>query len=186
MGSHEPVGIFYGWWRGDRLPDITSPAGLLIERLDDEQTTPAVPTLDPGEAATWRAQGHRLYIARIGAEITGHGWAATKTASIGEIGVAMQLAPNERYLWGFVTEPTWRGQSIYPAIIQAILRDETNADRFWIGHDADNHPSARGVLKAGFTPVGAAYGGDDGVLRYERYGDDDRAKSAQVLLGMPS
>ncbi|HEX5167236.1 MAG TPA: GNAT family N-acetyltransferase [Thermomicrobiales bacterium] len=182
MGGHEPVGIFYGWWRGDELPDITPPAGLLIERLDDP---PSSPTLDSAEAATLRAEGHRLYVARIDTAITGHGWAATRTASIGEVGARMQLARNERYLWGFVTSPEWRGQNIYPALIQAILRREADADRFWIGHDADNHPSARGVLKAGFTPVGAAYVGDDGVLHYARYGEDERERAAQALLGMP-
>lgn len=184
--GHEPFGIFYGWWRGDSLPPLEWPTGLTTERLDNEQPAPAVETLDPAEAATLRGEGHRLYIARIGTAIVGYGWAATATASIGELGVEMRLAPDERYLWGFVTLPAWRGRGIYPALIQAMLRREADAVHFWIGHDVGNDASARGILKAGFTPVGEAYRDADGALRYARSGDDERARAAQNLLGMPS
>ena len=107
-------------------------------------------------------------------------------ASIGELGVEMRIAPNERYLWGLVTLPDWRGQGIYPVLIQAMLRQEADADRFWIGHDVGNDASARGILKAGFVPVGEAYRDADGTLRYARHRDDERARAAQVLLEMPS
>jgi GNAT superfamily N-acetyltransferase len=161
------------------------PAGLAAERLNDEQPTPVVETLDPAEAAALRQQGHRLYVVRIGSEIVAYGWAATTTASIGELGVEMRIAPNERYLWGFVTLPDWRGQGIYPALIQVMLRTEADVDRFWIGHDIGNDASASGILKAGFVSVGEAYRGCDGSLRYARSGDDARARAAQALLGMP-
>src|SRR5688500_19003134 len=97
--GREPFGIFYGWWRGDPLPPLALPAGLTTERLTDEQPTRIVETLDPSGAMTLRHDGHRLYIARIDDEVVGYGWAATATASIGELGVEMRLAPNERYLW---------------------------------------------------------------------------------------
>ncbi|MGH9176090.1 MAG: GNAT family N-acetyltransferase, partial [Vicinamibacterales bacterium] len=87
-------------------------------------------------------------------------------------------------LWGFVTVPAWRGQGIYSALLQAILCGEA-ADRFWIGHDIGNTASARGILKAGFTSVGAAVQCADGVLRYRRASDDERSRAAQALLGMP-
>jgi GNAT superfamily N-acetyltransferase len=183
--ERETFGIFYGWWRGDPLPSLETPAGLMTERLDDEQPTPVIETLDPAEADALRKQAHRLYVARIGGEIVACGWAATTTASIGELGIEMRIAPNERYLWGFVTLPEWRGQSIYPVLIQAMLRQEADADRFWIGHDIGNDASASGILNAGFVPVGEAYRSEDGSLRYARSGDDERARAAQTLLGMP-
>ena len=183
--ERDTFGIFYGWWRGDPLPPLETPDGFAADRLTDEQATPVVETLDPAEADTLRQQGHRLYLARIGAEIVAYGWAATKSASIGELGVEMQIAPNERYLWGFVTLPDWRGQGIYPALLQAMLRMEADAGRFWIGHDIGNDASASGILKAGFVPVGEAYRSEDGSLRYARSGDDERARAAQALLGMP-
>jgi GNAT superfamily N-acetyltransferase len=184
--ERDRFGIFYGWWRGDPLPTIETPDGLTIERLDDEQSTPAIEALDPTEADGLRQQGHRVYLARIGDDIVAHGWAATTTASIGELGVEMRIAPNERYLWGFVTLPDWRGQGIYPALIQAMLRQEADADRFWIGHDVGNDASASGILKAGFVRVGEAYRSSGGSLRYARSGDDERARAAQALLGMPT
>jgi GNAT superfamily N-acetyltransferase len=183
--ERDTFGIFYGWWRGDPLPQLVEPAGLATGRLVNDQPTPVVETLNPADADALRQRGHRLYLARIGAEIVAYGWAATKTASIGELGVEMRIAPNERYLWGFVTLPDWRGRGIYPALIQAILRHEADADRFWIGHDVGNGASASGILKAGFVPVGEAYQGEDGILRYARSGDDERARAAQALLRMP-
>lgn len=185
MATRETFGIFYGWWRGDALPEIVRPADLAIERLDDERSIPAIDALDPVDAANLLQQGHRLYVARIDGRVVGHGWAATQTAAIGELSVVMRLGPNERYLWGFATHLDWRGQGIYPALIQTILRREV-ADRFWIGHDAGNESSASGILRAGFVPVGEAYRGRDGALRYARYGDDERARAGQALLGMPS
>lgn len=183
--ERETFGIFYGWWRGDPLPSLEEPDGFEADRLADDQPTPVVETLDPAETADLRRQGHRLYVARIGPEIVACGWAATKSASIGELGVQMRIAPNERYLWGFVTLPDWRGQGIYPALIQAMLRQEAYAGRFWIGHDIGNDASASGILKAGFVPVGEAYRDAGGSLRYARSGDDERARAAQALLGMP-
>ncbi|HYI13974.1 MAG TPA: GNAT family N-acetyltransferase [Thermomicrobiales bacterium] len=183
--ERETFGIFYGWWRGDPLPTLAMPDGVVASRLGNEQQAPVVETLDPAEAAILRQQGHRLYVALIGSEIVAYGWAATTTASIGELGVEMRIASNERYLWGFVTLPNWRGQGIYPALIQAMLRQEADADRFWIGHDVGNDASASGILKAGFVPVGEAYRNGDGSLRYARSGDDERSRAAQALLEMP-
>ena len=183
--ERDTFGIFYGWWRGDPLPPLETPAGLVTTWLSDDQPTPTVETLDPAESEDLRQQGHRLYVALFCAEIVAYGWAATTTASIGELGVEMRIAPNERYLWGFVTLPEWRGRGIYPALIQAMLRQETDADHFWIGHDAGNDASSSGILKAGFVPVGEAYRDAEGSLRYARSGDDGRALAAQALLGMP-
>jgi hypothetical protein len=180
----EPFGNFYCWQRGDPLPLVEPPAGLKIERAADASPLPRVLDFDPSEVEELRRDGHRLYVGRIQNRIVGHGWVATRTASIGELGVEMRLAVDERYLWGFVTIPDWRGRNVYPALLQAILSQE-DADRFWIGHDVGNTASASGILKAGFVPVGTAYLGRDGVLRYARAGDDERARAAQALLGMP-
>ncbi len=182
--ARKTFGIFYAWWRGDNLPLIVPPPGLITSRLADEPV-PVVDGIDQTEAAVLQRDGHRLYIARLGSEIVGYGWAATMTASIGELNVEMRLAPNERYLWGLVTLPAWRGRGIYPLLIQAILSGETDADRFWVGHDVGNDASASGILKAGFVPVGEAYQATDGSLLYARFGDDERARAAQALLGMP-
>ncbi len=63
----------------------------------------------------------------------------------------MALTPSDRALWDFVTFEAWRGRGIYPLLLQAILRTEqSEAERFWIGHRADNDASKRGILKAGF------------------------------------
>jgi GNAT superfamily N-acetyltransferase len=179
-------GIFYGWWRGDPLPALEDLAGLTIERLKDDRPPPLTRGLAPNTVATEQAAGHQLYVATIAGEVVGWGWVATRTAAIGELGVRMHLAPDERYLWGFETLPEWRGRGIYTALLQTILREDQTANHFWIGHNAGNAPSARGILAAGFTPVGEAFEDPSGALHYARYGDDERARAAEALLGMPA
>jgi len=186
QAERETFGIFYGWWRGDPLPPLDPAPGVTTARIGTTEPAPAADGLDADEVATLRQQGHRLYVARIDGAVAGWGWVATQTASIGELGVEMHLTSGERYLWGFETIPAWRGRGVYTTLLRAILHDDHDADRIWIGHNAGNDPSAKGILAAGFTPVGEAYRGADGTLRYARYGDDERAKAAEALLGMPT
>ena len=178
MAAGEPFGIFYAWWRGDPIPPLSPLTGLAIERLADDDPVPGVEGLNLSEAVALRRNGHRPYIARLD-EVVGYGWVATSAASISELGIELRLSPNERYLWGFITLPAWRGQRIYPALLQAIMTGEA-ADRFWIGHDIGNTASASGILKAGFRPVGVAVQGSDGVLKKagDLLLDHERARAA--------
>jgi GNAT superfamily N-acetyltransferase len=97
--------------------------------------------------------GHRAYVAWRGAEAAAFGWAATRTASIGELGFSFSITPDERYLWNFVTLPPHRGLGIYPRLLDAIVRAEHAAERFWIAYAPENGASATGILRAGFQVV---------------------------------
>jgi GNAT superfamily N-acetyltransferase len=110
---------------------------------------------------------------------------------IGELGIKLQLASGERYLWDFVTLPDFRGQGIYAGMLQAILATEADAQRFWIGHDFGNVASARGILKAGFQPVNALYREADGRFVLYAYPEVEgrptvleRAAAGAVVLGL--
>lgn len=84
-----------------------------------------------------------------------YGWAATKTAVIGELKLSFSIPSDHFYLWDFRTLPSWRGLGIYPLLLQAILKSEvTNATTFWIAHAPENRASARGIQRAGFMSVG--------------------------------
>lgn len=185
MQQFPTIGILYAWWRGDPIERLAPTPGLAIEPADPGDDLASIDGLNASEARALQHDGHRLYLARLDGETVARGWCATRHASIGELGVDMTLSPTERYLWDFETLPRSRGRGIYIRMLQAILQRETDASRFWIGHDVGNDASARGILRAGFAPVGEVYQRSDGALRYVVTGDAERGRAGSRLLGIP-
>lgn len=190
--ASNPVGLFYAWWRGDELPVLPPVANLAVVAADTALLAASFPALNPDEQDRRQRAGHQPYLARVSGQPVAYGWSAHRTAEIGELGVTLQLADGERYLWDFVTLPDWRGQGIYAGMLHAILAAEPNAERFWIGHDFDNRASARGILKAGFQPVNALFLTSNGapvLFAYPETGVSppvlERAGAAAALLGLP-
>lgn len=188
----DPVGLFYAWWRGDAVPALPPIVDLDVLAVDAALLATSFPALDVDEQRRRQAVGHQPYLARVSGQPVAYGWSAHRTAEIGELGVTLQLADGERYLWDFVTLPDWRGRGIYAGMLHTILTAEPNAERFWIGHDFDNRASARGILKAGFQAVNALYLTSNGapvLFAYPETGVSppilDRAIAAAALLGLP-
>lgn len=145
------VAYVYTWWRGDELPALSPLADFRCERSDEVQLLARLHELEIEEMARRLETGHKAYIASIQDEPVGYGWTASKTVGVIEAGLEWPLTPSDRALWDFVTLEGWRGRGIYPRLLQAILRLEAaEAERFWIGHRADNAASKRGIIKAGF------------------------------------
>ena len=180
----EPAGPLYTWWRGDPLVELPALPGLAIERARELDLLAELSGLPLSEVQARVDAGHRPYLARLDGTPVAYGWVATRSASIGALGISFSVPLRNRYLWDFVTLPRWRGRGIYPRLLQAILRREEEADRFWIGHDAPNVASARGILKAGFTRVGEIYWLPDGSLAMAAVGSRDRARAGAALLGL--
>ena len=145
------AGYDYTWWRGDELPALPALAGFKVEPTLDRQLLADLHHLNIQTIAARIRAGSQPYVAFLHETPVAYGWSATKTAGIEEVGLEWPLSPADRNLWDFVTLEAWRGRGIYPQLLQAILRLEVNeAQRFWIGHRADNNASKRGILKAGF------------------------------------
>lgn len=180
----EPFGLFYAWWRGDPLPEVARPDSMEVEFAGTDHDLAEVSGILSSDLEARRREGHRPYLARVGGEIIGWGWSATAGFEIGELGITASLPPGNRYLWDFVTLPAWRGRGVYSALIQAILRDDTDADRFWVGHDAPNVASGRGITKAGFQKAGEVYV-VEGSAVFVPAGPGDRASEAASMLGLP-
>lgn len=145
------MGYAYTWWRGDELPSLPSLDGFRSEYTEDVQLLAKLHKLDVPTIETRLETSNKPYVAFIQDEPVAYGWSATKTVGIVEAGIEWPLTPSDRALWDFVTFEAWRGRGIYPLLLQAILRTEqSEAERFWIGHRADNDASKRGILKAGF------------------------------------
>lgn len=180
----ELIGHFYTWWRGDTLPTLQPVPNLTAVPTEDDRLVANLMGIDEEGVQTRLRRDHRPWLARIGDELVGWGWIATSQAGIPELGVAFVLRPGDRYLWDFVTVPSWRGHGVYPALLQAIVAQE-EATRFWIGHDRDNAASARGIAKAGFREVGTAHRLTDNRLVFAAAEADDRAAAAAGLLNLP-
>ena len=149
--SYFIMGYGYTWWRGDELPSLPPLDGFRAERTRDVPLLARLHQLDIPTIETRFETGNKAYVAFIHDEPVGYGWSASKTVGIIEAGVEWPLAPGDRGLWDFVTLEPWRGRNIYPKLLQSILRnEESEAERFWIGHRADNDASKRGIVKAGF------------------------------------
>jgi len=180
----EPAGPLYTWWRDDPLVELPALPGLAIELARELDLLAELSGLPVGEVQARVDAGHRPYLARLDGVPVAYGWVATRRASIGALGISFSVPPGNRYLWDFVTLPRWRGRGIYPRLLQAILRREVEADRFWIGHDVPNVASARGILKAGFTRVGEIYWLPDGSLAMAAVSSLERARAGAALLGI--
>ncbi len=179
-----PIGSFYAWWRGDPLVSLPPLPGLTIDAMPDPDVLAALTGLTPAELGARFAAGHRAYLARMSGQPVAYGWVARAGAAIGELGISFTLPPANRYLWDFFTLPAWRGLGIYPRLLQAILGWESEATRFWVGHDTPNLASRRGILKAGFYEVGRVYRTARGELVLVPAGPVERALAAASLLGI--
>jgi len=140
--------------RDDPSPTLTPLAAMEVHQVWDAEFMATMQGRRVEEIAARFADGHRAYVAWVDEERAAWGWAATHTASIGELGASFTLAASERYLWNFVTLPSHRGLGIYPRLLQEIVRAESrDAERFWIGYAPENHASGSGIAKAGFTTL---------------------------------
>jgi GNAT superfamily N-acetyltransferase len=181
----EPIGLMHTWWRGDPLPALPPLPGLAIAPTDDAQLIAGLCALDDAEIRRRLERNHRAWLAVLAGEPVGYGWVATTEATIGGLGDTLALPAANRYLWDFVTLPAWRGRGIYPRLLQAIVRHGPETERFWIGHDAPNVASQRGIAKAGFSATVTLYRTADGRFAFVPSGSIERAVATSALLHVP-
>jgi GNAT superfamily N-acetyltransferase len=174
------------WWSGDLLPPLAPLPDFRAGATTDTALVARLAALDPAEVADRLAGGHRPYIATLGDAPAAYGWVAGAGATIGELGVSFTLPRGDRYLWDFATLPAWRGRGTYPHLLQAIIAAESPpAARLWIIHAPENPASARGIVKAGFAPVGELSFRAQGGAGFRPFDDPVRARVGAALLGVP-
>jgi GNAT superfamily N-acetyltransferase len=181
--AYQILGYGYTWWSGDPLPQLSSEAGLRIVPTDDVALLAELARLDRDEVSRRIQQSHQPYLALLDRQPVAYGWSATKTGAVDELNLLFTIPPGNRYLWDFATLPQWRGRGVYPRLLQAILQQEQPvAERFWIGHTADNHASRRGILHAGFQLVEAMALSSAGALTILPIGASGRAMHSPMGL----
>lgn len=171
--------------RDSHVSSLAELPGLAVRHEDDAATMARLQRRTEAEIRVRFDAGHRAYVATLNGEPAAWGWVATSAATIGELSASFSFAPNERYLWNFVTLPAFRARGIYPRLLNAIVDAESvHAERFWIAYAPENHASGAGIRKAGFELVAELSFDSSGlpVVKDIRAGG---GSAASRLLGLP-
>lgn len=165
-------------------PSLGALAGLTVQRVDHAALMAALQQRAPEEMARRLEAGHRAYVALMNGEPAAWGWVATRAADIGELRASFAIPEGDRYLWNFVTLAPFRGLGIYPRLLDAIVRAESeHGRRFWIAYAPENHASGAGIRKAGFTTVAELSFDDEGRPAVRAISPDGGA--AARIFGVP-
>lgn len=97
-------------------------------------------------------RGEQFWTAQYDAKIVSYCWATREPVEIGEVRCIVSPRGDEIYLYDAFTFAEYRGQNLYPALLQRILERsrQEGLRRALIFVLSDNTPSIRGVQKAGF------------------------------------
>jgi ribosomal protein S18 acetylase RimI-like enzyme len=97
-------------------------------------------------------RGERFWTAQHEAKIVAYCWATRDPVEIGEVRCVISPRGDEIYLYDAFTFAEYRGQNLYPALLQRILEQshQEGLRRALIFVLSENTPSIRGVQKAGF------------------------------------
>ena len=119
---------------------------LLAQAMGSAEHTQILPRFERGK---W------CYAGLLKEEIVTYGWVTFDEEHIGELGLTIRLRKGEAYIWDCATLPAYRGQRLYPALLAHMLRAlaAQGVHHVWLGTDADNIPSQKGVALVGFRPV---------------------------------
>ncbi len=136
-------------------------------------------------------RGKRCYAGLLADDIVTYGWVTFDEEGIGELGLKARLRAGEAYIWNCATLPAYRGQHLYPALLAHILGKlyAEGISRAWLGTDADNIPSQKGVALVGFQPildvgfVHSPAGNNMWIRQRPGVSEQDAMDAHRVLLG---
>ncbi|HEY4388184.1 MAG TPA: GNAT family N-acetyltransferase [Ktedonobacteraceae bacterium] len=183
----DQAGFLWTWWKGDPLPPLPPLSDFAAEEATDIPTLATLMECAPAEVTKLLQKGHRPYLARLGTVPVAVGWSAIGEAEFGGGRVFFHVPPLNRYLYYFITRPEWRGQGMYPRLLQYILTHESaENERFWIVHQRENIASQRGIARAGFRVASKVYFLNNGKLAFLPPPEEiERARAASTLFGLP-
>src|SRR5712692_2558600 len=136
-------------------------------------------------------RGKWCYAGLLKGEIVTYGWVTFDEEHVGELGLTIRLRKGEAYIWDCATLPAYRGQRLYPALLAHMLRAlaAQGVHHAWLGTDADNLPSQKGVALVGFQPVldggfiHSSAGNNMWIRQRPGVSEQDARDAHRVLLG---
>lgn len=184
----DQAGLLWTWWKDDPLSILPPHPDLVAAPTTDIEVLSNLMGVSSTEVTDLFQKGHRAYLAFMDALPVAVGWSASGDAEFGNGLARFHVPARNRYLYYFITLPSWRGRGIYPRLLQYILRSESNEnERFWIVHQRENAASQRGIEKAGFLLASKVYfiAADKLALVPPSEGVAERARAGAALLGLP-
>jgi len=101
-------------------------------------------------------QQYGIY-AYLDSQVVGHAWAKICKEDHCKVNGYLEIQFAEALIHFCKVKVEQRGQNIYPMMLAALcgrLFDRANVRRILIDTEIDNIPSQRGIIKAGFKPLG--------------------------------
>ena len=141
------------------LPDLVSPPGLQVQRLERTEMAllqQAYSAFDLAELDLPQRQNSQCYAAFLTGQLVHYSWVqASGPHKILEAGRSIDVAPGEFWIYDCRTIPSVRGMGIYPFMLARIARDqfEQGAQEGLIYTTKENLASQAGIRKAGFTMI---------------------------------
>ena len=174
------------WWRGDTLPELPALQSFSVHESTHKALIAKMNDISLLEVDARMQNGNSAYLAFIGETPVAYGWVATQRAGVREIQLSFTLPPHNHYLWDFQTLPEWRGRSIYPHFLQAILRQEMHlVERFWILYKPGETAAEKSIRKAGFLFLGELVLTQGHVSSITLFNNSERAHIGATLLNLP-
>lgn len=184
-GTARAIGTVYSWWKGDLLPSVPTVGGFSAARANDVHHLARLNALSVEEVQRRLLEENVPYLGTCHDIPVCYGWSAHRRGHIGALDLTLVMPERNRYLWDFATLPEWRGRGLYPLLLRYLVSTEAQeAQRFWIGHDAENVASGRGILRAGFQPAAEMWT-DGSASWFVPLGALPRAEAAAELFGLP-
>lgn len=176
---------FGTWWRGDSLPKLAPLPTFSASASTDISLLAHLTNLSEQEVQSRIQRENRPYVAFMNETPTAYGWVATRVSGVKELQFSFNIPSDNLYLWDFLTLPQWRGQGIYPHLLQAIIAQEHATQRFWIGYEPGNETSAHSIKKAGFHVVCDFVVSNNRISGLELYATGEQAQASADFFKLP-
>jgi GNAT superfamily N-acetyltransferase len=150
------IGTFWMLELDRPLPPAVQPhVPATFTCIGPEEFVQAMGIDDPEVIRQRFASGRHCYAAMVDGKLAAYGWVTFDEEAIGELGQRFRLKAGEAYIWDCVTLPGYGRQRLYSVLLSYIVNElhTSGLCRVWIGADADNFASQRGMAIAGFQPI---------------------------------
>ena len=149
----------------DQPTDGCTLPGLLVEKFSSEQAIDSASLIAINSVMGERQfiwlktlfnRGCELWVGRLDGHVAGICW--SKCDNVGEK-YYLRLTKTDAMILSCMVFPEFRGRGIYPAMLETMVQTmmgHNNVGRVFIDCKSWNTPSIRGILKAGFYPIGKA------------------------------
>ncbi len=154
---YQRIGILPFWSStGDSLPGLDFGLGTAGTELNEAICRQSGASVYEAR----RLAGHQYAWAAKGHELLGVSWVAKTIYEDIDTGLALQLQPEELWLYGAWVRRDWRGKGIYRKLLETLIQgfEKDTSNRFLLAVDLSNNVSHATHTKLGASWIGYCYG----------------------------